>query len=81
MRQFLPSRGWLACPDSLNRLTAPALIAGRRPSLRFIWRQTMFQFQDLFQWDRFITPAIIKVFYWLAIALVILFGISGIFPR
>ena len=39
----------------------------------------MFQFQDLFQWDRFITPAIIKVFYWLAIALVILFGISGIF--
>lgn len=39
----------------------------------------MFQFQDLFQWDRFITPAIIKAFYWLAIALVILFGISGIF--
>jgi hypothetical protein len=39
----------------------------------------MFQFQDLFQWDRFITPAIIKVFYWLVIALVILFGISGVF--
>lgn len=39
----------------------------------------MFQFQDLFQWDRFITPTIIKAFYWLVIALIILFGISGIF--
>jgi predicted membrane metal-binding protein len=39
----------------------------------------MFQFQDLFQWDRFITPTIIKSFYWLVIALIILFGISGIF--
>ncbi|CCE08792.1 conserved exported hypothetical protein [Bradyrhizobium sp. STM 3843] len=33
----------------------------------------------MFQWDRFITPAIIKTFYWLVIALVILFGVSGIF--
>jgi predicted membrane metal-binding protein len=39
----------------------------------------MFEFRDLFQWDRFITPTIIKTFYWLVIALVILFGISGIF--
>lgn len=39
----------------------------------------MFHFQDLFQWDRFITPTIIKVFYWLVIALIILFGIAGIF--
>ncbi|MGJ4941789.1 DUF4282 domain-containing protein [Bradyrhizobium sp. STM 3843] len=39
----------------------------------------MFEFRDLFQWDRFITPAIIKTFYWLVIALVILFGVSGIF--
>ena len=29
----------------------------------------MFDFQDLFQWDRFITPTIIKIFYWLAIVL------------
>ena len=29
----------------------------------------MFEFQDLFQWDRFITPTIIKTFYWLVIAL------------
>jgi predicted membrane metal-binding protein len=39
----------------------------------------MFEFRDLFQWDRFITPTIIKSFYWLVIALTILFGISGIF--
>ncbi|WP_315704912.1 MULTISPECIES: DUF4282 domain-containing protein [unclassified Bradyrhizobium] len=39
----------------------------------------MFEFRDLFQWDRFITPAIIKTFYWLVIALVFLFGVSGIF--
>ena len=39
----------------------------------------MFEFQDLFQWDRFITPTIIKTFYWLVIALISLLGISGIF--
>ncbi len=39
----------------------------------------MFEIRDLFQWDRFIAPSIIKSFYWLVIALVILFGISGIF--
>ena len=39
----------------------------------------MFEFRDLFQWDRFITPTIIKTFYWLVIALISLFGISGIF--
>ncbi|RZI37941.1 DUF4282 domain-containing protein, partial [Herbaspirillum sp. HC18] len=30
----------------------------------------MFSFSDLFQWDRFITPTIIKTFYWLVIALI-----------
>ena len=39
----------------------------------------MFDFQDLFQWDRFITPTIIKTFYWLVIGVIVLFGISGIF--
>jgi len=39
----------------------------------------MFNFQDLFQWERFITPSIIKIFYWLAIALVTLYGLSGVF--
>ncbi len=38
----------------------------------------MFEFRDLFQWDRFITVHVIKIFYWLAIALTGLLGISGI---
>lgn len=39
----------------------------------------MFEFRDLFQWDRFITPTIIKTFYWLVILLMMLLGVSGIF--
>ena len=39
----------------------------------------MFEFRDLFQWDRFITPTIIKTFYWLVTALICLMGVSGIF--
>jgi mannose/fructose/N-acetylgalactosamine-specific phosphotransferase system component IID len=38
----------------------------------------MFDFNDLFQWERFITPSIIKIFYWLTIAVSVLFGLSGI---
>ncbi len=38
----------------------------------------MFDINDLFQWERFITPSIIKIFYWLAVAVVMLFGFSGI---
>jgi uncharacterized protein DUF4282 len=37
----------------------------------------MFDYRDLFQWERFITPSIIKVFYWLAIVGSVLFGLSG----
>src|SRR5260370_3548708 len=51
-------------------ITDSRLAGGERP---------MFEFRDLFQWDRFITPTIIKTFYWLVIALIGLFGISGIF--
>lgn len=39
----------------------------------------MFEFRDLFQWERFITPSIIKIFYWLAVAMAVLFGLSGLF--
>ena len=39
----------------------------------------MFDFRDLFQWERFITPSIIKIFYWLAVGISILIGLSGIF--
>jgi hypothetical protein len=38
----------------------------------------MIDFRDLFQWERFITPSIIKVFYWLAVGISVLFGLSGI---
>jgi hypothetical protein len=36
----------------------------------------MFDYRDLFQWERFITPTIIKLFYWLAIAVSVLAGLS-----
>ena len=39
----------------------------------------MFEFRDLFQWERFITPSIIKIFYWLALAMAVLAGLQGIF--
>jgi hypothetical protein len=39
---------------------------------------TMFDLRDLFQWERFITPSIIKVFYWLAVIITVVFGLSGI---
>ncbi|MEX0751778.1 MAG: DUF4282 domain-containing protein [Xanthobacteraceae bacterium] len=38
----------------------------------------MFDFADLFQWERFITPSIIKVFYWLVVAVSVLAGLSGV---
>jgi predicted membrane channel-forming protein YqfA (hemolysin III family) len=38
----------------------------------------MLDYRDLFQWERFITPSIIKVFYWLAVGISVLFGLSGI---
>ncbi|HEX2654633.1 MAG TPA: DUF4282 domain-containing protein [Xanthobacteraceae bacterium] len=38
----------------------------------------MLRVADLFQWDRFITPSIIKLFYWLAIGVTVLFGLVGI---
>lgn len=39
----------------------------------------MFNFGDLFNWDRFITPSIIRIFYWLAVGLIVLAGLSGVF--
>jgi hypothetical protein len=38
----------------------------------------MLQFGDLFQWERFITPSIIKIFYWLVLAVVVLGGLRGL---
>jgi hypothetical protein len=38
----------------------------------------MFSLTDLFQWERFVTPSIIKIFYWLAVGITALLGLSGI---
>ncbi len=38
----------------------------------------MFDIRDLFQWERFITPSVIKIFYWLALAVVVLTGLRGL---
>jgi Domain of unknown function (DUF4282) len=32
---------------------------------------------DLFQWERFVAPAAIKVFYWLAVVIAVLLGLAG----
>ncbi len=39
----------------------------------------MLNISDLFQWERFITPSIIKLFYWLALGIIVLLGFSGVF--
>jgi len=37
----------------------------------------MFGLDDLFQWERFVTPTVIKVFYWLAVVISVLLGLAG----
>jgi Domain of unknown function (DUF4282) len=37
----------------------------------------MFGLGDLFQWERFVTPTVIKVFYWLAAVVCVLLGLAG----
>jgi Domain of unknown function (DUF4282) len=36
----------------------------------------MFRFTDLFQWERFVTPSIVKLFFWLVITIIVLLGLS-----
>ncbi|GEC14578.1 hypothetical protein NWI01_04700 [Nitrobacter winogradskyi] len=67
---------------SIPQLSHPTIFwgQGRPERLRGArGKQQMFEIRDLFQWDRFITPTIIKVFYWLVIVLIVLSGLSGIF--
>jgi hypothetical protein len=68
-----------AYPDNIRAGPAPSRARLDANHIRLGGRRAMFDFQDLFQWDRFITPTIIKTFYLLVIALIVLFGISGIF--
>jgi hypothetical protein len=37
-----------------------------------------FDYKELFQWDRFITPSIIKLFYWLAVGISVLFALANV---
>ena len=37
----------------------------------------MFGLGDLFQWERFVTPTVIKIFYWLAVVVSVLLGFAG----
>jgi len=38
----------------------------------------MYGLGDLFQWERFVTATVIKVFYWLAVVISVLLGAAGI---
>jgi hypothetical protein len=38
----------------------------------------MLDLAGLFQWERFVTPSIIRVFYGLAVCVIVLMGLSGI---
>ena len=40
----------------------------------------MFDIRDLFQWERFITPSIIRVFFWLAFFVARVAGVFGVWP-
>jgi hypothetical protein len=37
----------------------------------------MFGLSALFQWERFVTPTVIKVYYWLAVVISVLLGFAG----
>src|ERR1700739_3998863 len=50
--------------------------AGSGNHARFVGG-SMFGLGDLFQWERFVTPTVIKVFYWLAVVISILLGFAG----
>jgi len=38
----------------------------------------MFDIRDLFQWERFVTPAIIRVFYGVGSVLIVVAGVAGV---
>jgi|SRR5687767_2182415 hypothetical protein len=68
-------RHWTDCTNN----PIIAAIIGDQNAENQIRGSVMIDWQDLFQWDRFITPTIIKIFYWLAIVLAVLYGLSGVF--
>jgi Domain of unknown function (DUF4282) len=65
---------------SIDRCAGEVPVCGpaRESPRGFGWGMVMFGLGDLFQWERFVTPTVIKVFYWLAVVLSILLGFAGI---
>jgi hypothetical protein len=56
-------------PGGQNQLRGIGVSTGGR---------SMLGIGDLFQWERFVTPTVIKVFYWLAVVISLLLGIVGV---
>jgi hypothetical protein len=78
-----PPQKWNADPDPFAESAPAARHEGAYQSTRTFGAEPgrggdMFNLRDLFQWERFITPSIIKVFYWLSVIITIVFGVSGI---
>jgi hypothetical protein len=64
----------------MARLTVAGVECSLRPEAGITRRFAgglMFGLGDLFQWERFVTPTVIKVFYWLAVVISILLGFAG----
>jgi hypothetical protein len=74
-----------ACADVRiwTKLVADSLGEGDARFSRYRkWKRkgaVMFEYRDLFRWDRFITPTLIKPFFGVMIGFVVLVGLSGIF--
>jgi hypothetical protein len=80
-----PAQKWNADPDPLAGAVPAARHEGAYQSTRTFGAKpgrgghmSNFNLRDLFQWERFITPSIIKVFYWLSVIITVVFGVSGI---
>jgi Domain of unknown function (DUF4282) len=70
-------RGRPQLTPAMSRCSLPAG-AGRSGEDRGDRGGFMFGLGDLFQWERFVTPTVIKVFYWLAVVISILLGFAGV---
>jgi Domain of unknown function (DUF4282) len=62
---------------SIDRCNCEVHCAARRESRAISSGGVMFGLGDLFQWERFVTPVVIKVFYWLAVVISLLLGFAG----
>src|SRR3984957_19745349 len=64
----------------MARLTVAGVECSLRPEAGITRRFAgglMFGLGDLFQWERFVTPTVIKVFYWLGVIISVLLGFAG----